>query len=151
MQTATIEVKYVNQPKEGKQYGSIKAVSGDSWPVKKERIREFEEGNTYALAYTEGNNGFRNIIGVKRIVQPEPQGDFQQVSEPQRPAQQAKAPANGNYYRPTSPRDSERMWTCATLGHFIDRGSVELNEDALTHAVNMLRAVYQKTYGQDDA
>jgi hypothetical protein len=43
------------------------------------------------------------------------------------------------------------MWTCAILGHIIDRGSVDLNEDALIHAVNTLRAVYQKTYGKDDA
>ena len=171
MQTAMIEVKYVNPPKEGKQYGSIKGTDNDSWPVKADRIKEFEPNNKYELAYTEGNNGFRNIIGVKRIV-PEvdaprgrgQQGHFEEF-DANRPTQRNGAtltpssgpaaapktapPANG-YYRPTAPKDSERMWTCAVLGHVIDRGGVELTEDALIHAVNTLRAVYQKTYGQDD-
>jgi hypothetical protein len=160
MNVATVEVKYVNPPKPGKQYGSIKGANNDSWPVKQDRIREFEPGNTYELAYTEGTNGFKNIIGVKRIVQQaEPRGDYTEITEPQRrngarltPAvTQAKpqAPQNG-YYRPTAPKDSERMWTCAILGHIIDRGGVELNEASLIDAVNVLRAVYQKTYGQDD-
>lgn len=150
MQTATVEVTFVKPPAEGKQYGSIKGINNDWWPVKLDRIREFEPGNKYELAYTESDKGFKNIIGVKRIVaQAAPQGDFTQISEPK-----AAPKANGQQYyqpRPTAPKDSERMWTCAILGHIIDRGSVDLNEDALIHAVNTLRAVYQKTYGKDDA
>jgi hypothetical protein len=68
---------------------------------------------------------------------------------PQPTAPKTATPQNG-YYRPTAPKDSERMWTCAILGHIIDRGGVELTEEALIHAVNTLRAVYQKTYGLDD-
>jgi len=161
MQTATIEVVFVKPPAEGKQYGSVKTTNNDWWPVKLDRIREFETGNKYELAYTESDKGFKNIIGVKKIIaQPEPRGDFAEFREPQgrngstlMPAATAQpktqAPQNG-YYRPTAPKDSERMWTCAILGHIIDRGAVELNEEAMIHAVNLLRAVYQKTYGQDD-
>lgn len=161
MQTATIDVTFVKPPAEGKQYGSIKTANNDWWPVKNDRIREFEPGNKYELAYTESDKGFKNIIGVKRVVpQTEPRFEGAEFREPQgrngatlttAPAQtKAQAPANG-YYRPTAPKDSERMWTCAILGHIIDRGAVELNEEAMIHAVNTLRAVYQKTYGQDDA
>jgi len=161
METATIEVAFVKPPAEGKQYGSVKTINNEWWPVKQDRIREFEPGNKYELAYTESDKGFKNIIGVKKIVAEtaRPQRfEGTEFREPQRngatlttAAAQPKAqtPANG-YYRPTAPKDSERMWTCAILGHVIDRGSVDLNEDALIHAVNTLRAVYQKTYGQDD-
>jgi hypothetical protein len=152
MKTATIEVKYVNPVKEGKQYGSIKGVNNDSWPVKADRIREFEPGNIYELAYTETEKGFRNIIGVKRIVpQVEPQQHNGAPPATPQTKPQVAPPANGYYQpRPTAPKDSERMWTCAVLGHIIDRGGVDLNEEALIHAVNTLRTVYQKTYGLDD-
>jgi hypothetical protein len=156
METAIVDVTLVRQPGDGKKYGSIKGSSDDWWPVKIDRIREFEAGNKYELAFTKSETGFKNIIGVKKIVaQPEPRGEFAEFREPQKqngaaPAQaKPQAPQNG-YYRPTAPRDSERMWTCAILGHIIDRGAVELNEEAMIHAVNLLRAVYQKTYGQDD-
>ena len=46
-QTATLEVKYVNPPKDGKLYGSIKGANNDSYPVKKDRIHEFIEGHRY--------------------------------------------------------------------------------------------------------
>jgi hypothetical protein len=162
-QTVMVEVTFVKPPAEGKQYGSIKGANNEWWPVKNDRIREFEPGNKYELAYTESDKGFKNIIGVKKIVAEtaRPQRfEGAEFREPQRngatlttAAAQPKPQApqqNGNYYRPTAPKDSERMWTCAILGHYVDRGSVDLNEEALIHAVNTLRAVYQKTYGQDD-
>jgi hypothetical protein len=161
MQTATIEVSFVKPPAEGKQYGSVKTTNNEWWPVKQDRIREFEAGNAYELAYTESDKGFKNIIGVKKIVA-EParpvRSEGASFTEPHRngatlTTAAAQPKQNGQQYyqpRPTAPKDSERMWTCAILGHIIDRGSVELNEEALIHAVNTLRAVYQKTYGQDD-
>jgi hypothetical protein len=148
MQTATIAVTYVGPPKQGKQYGFIKGADNTTFPVKQDRIREFEPGNTYELAYTEGTNGFKNIIGVKRIEEPQRRHGATLIP-PAQTQPKAPQPSNG-YYRPTAPKDSERMWTCAILGHIIDRGGIELNEEALVHAVNTLRAVYQKTYGQDD-
>jgi hypothetical protein len=169
METATVDVTYVGKPKEGKQYGFIACADKTTWPVKEDRIRDFQADNTYEIAYTEAPNGFKTIIGVKRVVpQAEPINYTQrpagrtegvEIREPQRngatlttaaPQPKTQAPQNG-YYRPTAPKDSERMWTCAILGHIIDRGAVELNEEAMIHAVNLLRAVYQKTYGQDDA
>ena len=165
MQTAMIEVKYVNEPKPGKQYGSIKGANNDSWPVKADRIREFEPGNQYELAYTEGNNGFKNIIGVKKIIAEatrparsegasfvEPgRRNGATLMEASAPAQtKAQAPTNG-YYRPTAPRDSERMFCCAIAGHWIDTGCVEMTEEGMTGLIKSLRNVYAATFGQDDA
>ena len=158
MQTATVEVKYVNPPKDGKQYGSIKTASNDMWPVKADRIRDFEAGNTYELAWTEANNGFKNIIGVKRIVpqaQPQP-GQFEQFDARQPAIRNGAAPAAKpaaaakEYYRPTAPRDSERMFVCAIAGHWIDTGRVDMTEDAMVDLVRSLRTVYARTFGTDD-
>ena len=165
MQTATVEVKYVNPPKSGKQYGSIKDADNNIWPVKKDRIGDFEPNNQYELAYTEADNGFKNIIGVK-LVQPEPvlpRGEFAKI-EPQgrngatlmarsaqQPAPQTKPQANANgYYRPTAPRDSERMFVCAIAGHWIDTGRLDMTEEAMIGLVNSLRNVYAATFGADD-
>ena len=59
------------------------------------------------------------------------------------------APAGNQYYRPTAPRDAERMFTTATLGHFIDRGTVTLDARVIADAVNILRDVWQGTFGAD--
>lgn len=163
LQTATVTVKYVGPPKEGKQYGFIKAMDNSTWPVKADRIREFEADNDYEIAWTEASNGFKNIIGVKRIApeappqRPAQRGQFEQFeAAPQArngaaasTAPKTAAPANG-YYRPTAPRDSERMFTCAIAGHWIDTGRVEMTEDAMVELVTMLRDVYARTFGADD-
>jgi hypothetical protein len=158
MQTVTIEVSFVKPPAEGKQYGSVKTTNNEWWPVKQDRIREFEAGNAYELAYTESDKGFKNIIGVKRIV-PEAtrpaRSDGATFTEPQRTNGAAPAqtkPQAQQYYqpRPTAPKDSQRMWTCAILGHYIDRGDVPLDKESVKAAINLLRDAYQETYGQDD-
>ena len=158
LQTATVTVKYVGPPKEGKQYGFIKAMDNSTWPVKADRIREFEADNEYEIAWTEGSNGFKNIIGVKRIVpqaQPQP-GQFEQFDARQPAIRNGAAPAAKptaaakEYYRPTAPRDSERMFVCAIAGHWIDTGRVDMTEDAMVDLVRSLRTVYARTFGTED-
>ena len=151
MQTATVEVKYVNPPKEGKQYGSIRGANNDSWPVKADRIREFEPNKAYEIAYTEGSNGFKNIIGVKRIVpqaQPQP-GQFEQF-DAAKPSTKPAAAAN-QYYRPTAPQDARRMFITATLGKFIATGRISCNAQAIAAAVKEIAGGYDATIGQEDS
>ena len=169
MNTATIEVKYVNPPKDGKQYGSIKGINNDSWPVKKERIHEFEPGNQYEIAFTEANNGFKNIIGVKRIAAPveeaavipgnfvhddmQPRNGATLTAKPApviRQAQQPAAQTNG-YYRPTHPRDARRMFITATLGHFIETGRLDCTAQAIADAIVEIATAYDHVLAKDDA
>jgi hypothetical protein len=157
MQTATVDVTFVKPPAEGKQYGSIKGANNEWWPVKQDRIREFEPGNKYELAYTESDKGFKNIIGVKKIaVEPqqraEPRGDFQQFTEPQRNGAAPAKPNGQQYYqpRPTAPRDAERMFVCSLLNAFIETGRCECETNELKARVEVLRKVWQETFGQDD-
>ena len=156
MQTATIEVTFVKPPAEGKQYGSVKGANNDWWPVKMDRIREFEAGNKYELAYTESDKGFKNIIGVKKIVsqaaQPEPRFHGEEFNEPQRRNGTQVKPNGQQYYqpRPTAPRDAERMFVCSLLNAFIETGRCECETTELKARVVVLRKVWQETFGQDD-
>ena len=162
MQTATIEVSFVKPPAEGKQYGSVKTTNNEWWPVKQDRIREFEAGNAYELAYTESDKGFKNIVGVKKIVA-EParpvRSEGASFTEPHRngatlttAAAQTKPQAQqqNDYYRPTAPRDAERMFVCSLLNAFIETGRCECEANELKARVEVLRKVWQETFGTDD-
>jgi hypothetical protein len=170
MQTATIEVTYVGPPKEGKQYGFIKGADNSTFPVKADRIKEFQADNTYEVAYTEAPNGFKNIIGVKRVAPQAEQVNYTQrptgrtegveIREPQRngatlttaaPAQTKPQAQQYYQHRPTAPRDAERMFVCSLLNAFIETGRCECEGNELKARVEVLRKVWQETFGQDDA
>lgn len=148
MQTATIEVTYVGPPKEGKQYGFIKGADNATFPVKSDRIREFEAGNTYELGYTEAPNGFKNIIGVKRIVaQTAPQGDFTQISEPKAAAK----PQAQQYWqpKPTSPRDGKRMYITAIMKAAVKGHQVPLTREGMAAALRAVSDAFDDVFGED--
>ena len=144
-QTAMIEVKYVNPPKEGKQYGSVKGANNDSWPVKADRIREFEPNNKYEIAFTEGNNGFRNIIGVKRIMaEPLPNGDLIRNNLP---AQQGTRKPQGDYWqpKPPDPATARRIVICGIVNGWAHTGRIERNVEAVTQAIDIAAAGYDRS------
>ena len=179
LQTAIVTVAYVNPPKQRGKSGSIKDVNGVYFAAYPDKLALFEPNGTYEIAYTQ-NGQFRNIVGFPKPAgqEPAPQqqqrrpqraidaqsillneggGQFRETRELQKPAPQVQpqqrpsAPKDGGaYYRPTAPKDSERMWTCAVLGHYIDRGEVPLDKECVKAAINLLREAYQETYGLDD-
>ena len=141
MNTATIKVQHVFPPKEGKQYGAIKGANNESWPVKAERIREFEPGNSYELAYTESNNGWRNIIGVKKIVVEAPakapvQGNFTQVD--MRPQQNGQAHLHAG--------KDEQIFTMGGLFRDIEANRVGSSEDELVERTVLWRNVWRRAF-----
>ena len=54
------------------------------------------------------------------------------------------------FYRPTAPRDAERMFVCSTLNAFIQTGRINDDVETLTRAVRDLRQVWAETFGIDD-
>jgi hypothetical protein len=62
---ATIRIKYVNQPREGKKMGSIKGDDGTIIGVYPDKLNLFQQGQTYTVEYDEGEGGFKRL---KRIV-----------------------------------------------------------------------------------
>jgi hypothetical protein len=168
MQTATIEVTYVGPPKEGKQYGFIKGADNSTFPVKADRIREFQADNTYEVAYTEAPNGFKNIIGVKRIVpqaeqvnytqRPDSLRDGAEFREPQRngatlttaaPAQ--TKPQTQQYYqpRPTAPKDGKRMCITSLMNAGITSHQIPFTREALAAAFRAVSEAYDDAIAGD--
>lgn len=64
---------------------------------------------------------------------------------------QSAPPATNGYYRPTVPRDSERMFVCATLTAFIKTGAIPAERSRLIQAIEAIRGAYALTFGQEDA
>ncbi len=85
----------------------------------------------------------RQAQAVRPSPQPQRTAPVQHHHEP--------APQNGNgNYRPTHPRDAERMFCCSILNAFIQTGRINNDVAALTDAVTKLRQVWQETFGLDD-
>jgi hypothetical protein len=164
--TATVTVQYVNLPKQGRKSGSIKDVDGQFFGVWPTMLAQFQEGETYEIEYTEKTvNGvvYRDVKAVHPAVDaeqfraPAPQPSRPQPQPKRSAPMQQPAPQNGNgngngngWYRPTHPRDAERMFVCSTLNAYIQTGRINDDVDALLRAVNTLRQVWQETFGADD-
>lgn len=140
LHTATVTVKFVNPPKEGKKKGSIKGANDEFFFVWADKLGQYEKGKTYEVEYEESDfNGqtYRTIKNVK------PSGNGS--------AAQSAAPAtSGAYYKPTSPVDSERMFVCAILAAGIKSGQIKFGADTLVPAIAHIRTAYKQTLGRID-
>ena len=141
MTTTTVTVKYVNPPKDGKKRGTIKTTDDQFIGVWADKIHLFEVGKTYEIELTETeSNGvtYRNVKTVKMVAGPEPA-----------PVVTSKSSGGGyNNYREMSPKDAEGSFVCATLGALIRAGEVKNDKAQLWATTNMLRALWQHTFGQ---
>lgn len=68
MATANVKIQYVNQPKEGKSWGSIKTVDGKYYGVKQAMLSQFAKGQSYDIEYssktTEDGRELRSVDKV---------------------------------------------------------------------------------------
>jgi hypothetical protein len=157
LEYATIVVAYVNPPKPGQKSASIKDTDGLYYWIKPAEMPLYQVDGKYEISFiTTQSNGYTNrtiksVEAVQQRAQPARQAaPPQQRTAPMQQQQAPQSPPNGNgFYRPTHPRDAERMFVCASLGHFIDRGTVTLDSTQLVDAVNVIRAVWQATFGAD--
>ena len=133
----------------------IKDADGMMFGIWPDKLNGVEIGGAYEIEFTaKVSNGvtYRDIKAIRGTQRPGPApeqftaGRSQQAAKPQA----AQPNGNGQYYRPTAPRDSERMFCCSTLNAFIQTGRVDCHRDVLAQAINELRAAYAMTFGQDD-
>lgn len=62
MPTETVTVAFVNDPKPGKKYGSIKSEAGDYYSVKPDQLALFKKGGTYEIQFGFDKTGtYRNF------------------------------------------------------------------------------------------
>jgi hypothetical protein len=135
-------VAEIKLPPAGKDRGNIVTTDGRKYGLFREKISLCQVGGNYEAEVTEGQ--YCNIVSAKLLSAASPQGQ---------PAAAAPAPAgnghgNGNgLYRQTDPVDSERMFVCAALTALIRAGEVKNDKAQLFHTTNMLRALWNHTFG----
>lgn len=151
LEDAKITVQYVNEPKPGKKLGNVKDADGQIWFVRPNMLNLFRPGEDYKVEYTESH---ANGMMYRHIKSAYPATPPRAMTAPSNTTPAIRTPAlqtNGNqYYRPTAPRDSERMFVCSTLNAFIQTGRIECDENALIERVTILRSVYAATFGIED-
>ncbi len=136
MPSMTATVRYVNQPKPGKQNGSIKLTDDTFLGVRPNMLSVFSPGTTYDIEFEER----------------EWQGQMYKTVKTAKPASQTNgattAPqAGGAPVRASwSPKDSEHAFVTKVLGDAVRSGKLDLTAETLTKAVRMLRVVHKEGF-----
>jgi hypothetical protein len=102
MHTATIEVQYVNEPKEGKKMGTVKTVDGEYYSVWPDKLSLYKPGGTYEVQYTESpfqGKMYKTIKAVKGAG-----------------GQPSRAQASGTASSPRGNTQSREMFAMGTIG-----------------------------------
>ncbi len=171
LERATITVARIIPAKDRGKSATIKDVDGRMFGIWPDKLGLVNEGGDYEIDFSETvKNGttYRDIKALRQVAAPRAQAAERRsdpfvTSDEVRQARSLGAAAtptpsneglqrqNGNnYYRPTSPRDSERMFVCSTLNAFIQTGRIDCHKQMLTDCINELRAAYAETFGRED-
>jgi hypothetical protein len=144
MAQVTLTIAEIRPPAEGKTRGNIIAADGRKFGCFREKFGLFQVGGTYDVEISDGQ--YQNVVSAKPIAAASPAAAPTQQAAPSAPA--ANGHGNGNgHYRQTDPVDSERMFVCATLTALIRAGEVKNDKSQLFHTTNMLRLLFQHTFG----
>ena len=156
LERGTITVQRIFPAKAQGKSAYIKDVDGMMFGIWPDKLGLIREGDSYEIEFSSKvNNGttYRDIKNVRAIARPQPAPE--QFTSQTAPAPKVGSPkgndaGGGQYFRPTSPKDAERMWACSILNAFIQTGRIDCERGHLTAAINELRAAYAATFGQDD-
>jgi hypothetical protein len=166
LERGTITIAKIFPAKAANRSATIKDIDGMLFGVPTKDLPLYCEGGTYEIEFSEVTKNDVTYRDIKRgdvVAAPPRQGQRAQATrspirqsdlietprqeqprqEPQRPA----ANGNGNYYRPTHPRDGRRMFITATLGHFIETGRVDCKAQSIADAIGEICAAYDNTIG----
>lgn len=127
MSTATVCVAFVNQPKEGKNKGSIKTSEGEYYEVFPNQLGLFRPGASYEVDYSERNWNGKTYRTVNKC---RPQDKPAVVKS--EPAQVAIG------------SDQEAEFVMRVLSASIQACAVSYTQQGLTEAARMLRNVYRE-------
>jgi len=106
--TETVTVRYVNPPKPGKKWGSIKTVDDEYIGCAPKDLAKMSEGNTYTVTYEVlANSGAKMLRSIDAGSAPATNG--------------AAAPRSNGSYGKKTPEEESRMFA---MGHCIEAGLV---------------------------
>lgn len=122
-----VKIAYVNPPQQGRKNGSIKTDTGEFYGVPPAMLSQFTQGGTYSVEYGERIYNGRTYKDIKS-------------------ASMINAPSGGG--RQTDDVTSERIFVCGAINSALQSGQLNIgDEEAVTHAVAMLRSVWARTFG----
>ena len=124
-ETAEITVQYVNYPKEGKKYGSIKSSEGDYFSAMPPMLRMFTTGEVCTIEFKTTPEGYKNLVKKIGTTKAPP------LSPPPR--------------QRTNPIDTENMFVTALLKSFIEAGKIELSTTDIVAAIQDIKKAYRFT------
>lgn len=153
-QPATIQVQYVNQPKEANwSHGNVKDSNKQLWSVRKDRLQYFAQGETCEILW-EQTGKYPEIIGKggqlfpAPILQPQPGSAVSQPRNANWPAPpQNKPPLT--YEKPAEPPTPPILSNI--LATAISAGKIQEPSDLVVWAYHVKQAVdnYHHPGGQD--
>lgn len=152
-----IVVAQITPPPGPNKPGRIKDTAGNNFGIWPDKMANVREGETYDVEFIQ-NGAYRNIRSIRVATPPAPaprqftaqhQPQARSLSSAATQPSDSSVSRNGQYYRPTSPRDAERMMVCSTLNAFIQTGRINCERSHLIEAINELRAAWQMTFGSD--
>lgn len=139
MPSATINVKYVNQPQVGKKMGTVKTDTGEYYSVQPAMLGQFLPNGAYTVEYTE------------RMWQGKPYRTVQSITAAAAPTP-STSHGGGSYGGGRwSPEKEEQVFVTALLKSFIEAGKIEPSGEQLTKAIAIMRSVYAGTFGTKTA
>ncbi len=137
MALATVTVKFINQPKEGKKEGSIRVQDDSFYGVPPALLAQFQPGGTYEVEYTtrewQGKT-FKSVKSAKAV---------------------GAAPAGFPGFTGTGGHDKDtpmRIFICGAYNNAIQAGQLNiLNEDDCLKAVEIQKRVWRQTLSGEAA
>lgn len=169
LERAVITIDRIIDPKGPGKPAAIKTTNGMSFGIWPDKTAGVRVGEVYEIEF-DTNGAYRNIKTIRASGRPGPapsqfttgaqdygqqQNAPRQVqtaaAEPQRQAPQQNGNGNGgNYYRPTSPKDSRRMFICSQMNALITSHQVQVTAQGIADAIMMLSDAYDATLGRED-
>ena len=138
MAKATVVVKAVYPPKEGKKQSKILAVNGMYYGFYADKL-QFEPGATYEVEYEsrdwEGKPYHTATKATKTAAAAATNG---------------AAPATGGGYAQTNKETQMHIFVCGALNHAIGQGQINvLDEQNLLMATETLKRVWRQSFGEE--
>jgi hypothetical protein len=130
------------------------------WSDKADKLG-LEEGRTYNIEvnHWEGKDGRtvpvivktkRVTLGVQQRASAEPVPFTSGAFRPAPGSPLATPQTNSNFYRPTHPRDAQRMFVTKLLGDALTSKAVPFDLPNMTAAANVLMEVWRRTIGREE-
>ena len=143
MQKATVTVDFVNPPKDGKKFGSIKTKELGYVSVWPDKLDNFKKGQKYTIQYETTDSGYHNFKAMAGGDFPDSDlGDTGVAPPPLPKPNYQTAPS-----RPVDPTP-ERIFVCGIVNSAVSSGRVELDRDAIIALVNEARSAWRETLGK---